>query len=489
MFDVIIKNGTVVTATDYYRADVGIKDGKVAAIASELEGSAQSIIDATDKLLLPGGIEGHCHIAQESSSGLMTADDYQSGSISAAFGGNTMIVPFAAQLRGQSLTDVVDVYDDRAKTSVLDYSYHLIITDPSVGVAEQLPDVVKRGVTSFKVFMTYAIKVGDATLLDLMSAAKENGALTMVHAENNDLIQWTSDQLLKNGHTQPRYHAISHPVEAEAEAIHRVVALARYVDAPLMTVHVSTPEGADILAKARLEGAKIYTETCPQYLFLTRDDLDRENLEGAKYMCSPPVRDKQTQDRLWQHLIAGTFDFCSSDHAPYRFDETGKLYHGTDVTFKQIANGMPGIELRLPLLFSEGVNKGRMSIHQFVSLTSTNAAKTFGMFPQKGTIAVGSDADIAIWEPAKKQTVSVENQHDNMDYTPFEGWELTGWPTTVLSRGEVIVADGELKAPIGRGQFVARRRLDTTGKPGGLPLELDPARNFNADIAPKAFGE
>lgn len=487
MFDLIIKGGTIVTAVDHYQADIAIKNGKIAAIGQELDGASETI-DATGQLLLPGGIEGHCHIAQESSYGLMTSDDYQSGSISAAFGGNTTFIPFAAQLKRQKLEEVVDVYHQRAETSVLDFGYHLIITDASVNVVEDLPKLFDLGVTSFKVFMTNdPIKMGDAQMLDFLTIAREQGGLVMVHAENNDIIKWTSQRLLDGGYTQPRYHAVSHPAAAEVEAINRAIVLARFVDAPLMTVHVSTPEGADIVAKARLDGAKIYAETCPQYLFLTRDDLDRPGMEGAKFMCSPPVRDVATQEGLWRHLQAGTFDFFSSDHAPYRADETGKFFNGPDVNFRRIANGMPGIGLRLPLLFSEGVNKGRITLNQFVALTSTNAAKTFGMFPQKGTIAVGSDADIAFWDPQLERTVTASEQHDNMDYSPFEGTPLKGWPVKVMSRGEVIVSDGELKAQPGRGRYIARKRLDWTGKPGSIAPELDPATNFGAQIAPKSW--
>ena len=254
--------------------------------------------------------------------------------------------------------------------------------------------------------------------------------------------------------------------------------------APLLIVHVSTPEGAELVQKARLSGAKIFGETCPQYLFLTRNDLDRPGMEGAKFMCSPPVRDSATQAALWRHLQAGTFSVVSSDHAPYRYDETGKLANGRDATFKQIANGMPGLAVRLPLLFSEGVNTGRITLQQFVALSATNAAKLYGLHPCKGSIAVGSDADIAIWDPKETRKVRIEDQHDNMDYTPYEGMRLTGWPVTVLSRGERVVDAGKLVAKPGRGAFVKRGKIDLTGIPGHRSIELDPAQNFGAEIAP-----
>ena len=483
--DLVIKGGTVATASDTFRADVGVEGGRIVALGESLDGA--EVIDATGKLVLPGGIEAHCHIAQESATGGMTADDYRTGSISAAFGGNSCFVPFAAQHRGMGVTETLDLYDSRAQgTSVIDYGYHLIVADPTEkALKDELPAAFARGVTSFKVFMTYDLmKIDDSQFLDILTVAKEHGALTMVHAENSGIIKWISDRLVAAGHTQPRYHAVSHPAAAEAEAINRAITLARFVDAALLIVHVSTPEGAGLVAKARLEGARIFGETCPQYLFLTRDDLDRPGMEGAKFMCSPPVRDAATQEALWRHLQAGTFSVFSSDHAPYRFDESGKLAKGPDATFKQIANGMPGLALRLPLLFSEGVNTGRITLNQFVALGSTNAAKLYGMHPAKGTIAIGSDADIAIWDPQATRTVRVEDQHDAMDYTPFEGRELTGWPVTVLSRGERVVDGGELVAEPGRGRFVRRDRPDFTGYPGSYTLELDPERNFGARIAP-----
>ena len=483
--DLVIRNGTVATASDTFKADIGITGGRITAIAESL--SADREIDASGKLVLPGGIEAHCHIAQESATGGMTADDYRSGSISAAYGGNSCFVPFAAQHRGMGVIETLDLYDSRAEgASVIDYGYHLIVADPTEkALTEELPQAFARGVTSFKVFMTYDLmKIDDGQFLDILSVAKRHGALTMVHAENSGIIKWISDRLVAAGHTQPRYHAISHPVAAEAEAINRAITLARFVDAPLLIVHVSTPEGAGLVAKARLEGAKIFGETCPQYLFLTKEDLDRPGMEGAKFMCSPPVRDTATQEALWRHLQAGTFSVFSSDHAPYRFDASGKLSKGPDASFKQIANGMPGIALRLPLLFSEGVRGGRITLNQFVALGATNAAKLYGMHPQKGTIAIGADADIAIWDPEETRTVTVEDQHDNMDYTPFEGRHVTGWPVTVLSRGEAVIEGGKLVAEPGRGRFVARARPDFTGHPGTRTPELDPAWNFGAEIAP-----
>ena len=484
MFDLVIRGGTVATAADTFKADIGVTDGRIAALGVGLDG--RDVIDATGKLVLPGGIEAHCHIAQESATGGMTSDDYRSGSVSAAFGGNSCFVPFAAQHRGMGVTETLDLYDSRATgQSVIDWSYHLIVADPTETVLrDELPAAFARGITSFKVFMTYDLmRVDDRQFLDILTVAREHGALTMVHAENSGMIAWMSDRLVAGGNTAPRYHALSHPAIAEAEAINRAISLATLADAPLLIVHVSTPEGAALVSGARLAGAKIFGETCPQYLFLDRDDLDRPGMEGAKFMCSPPVRDTATQAALWLHLQAGTFSVFSSDHAPYRFDETGKLAKGPDATFKQIANGMPGIAMRLPLLFSQGVRAGRITLQQFVALASTNAARLYGM-PTKGSIAVGMDADIAIWDPEETRVVRAEDQHDNMDYTPFEGREVTGWPVTVLTRGERVIDSGKLVARNGQGRFVPRDLVDLTGHPGIMAPEVDPTRNWNTEILP-----
>lgn len=483
-YDTVIHGGRVVTASDVFLADIGIRDGRIAAIAETIEGGERRI-DATGQLVMPGGIEGHCHIAQESSSGVMTADDYYSGSVSAAFGGNSSFIPFAAQHRGQSIAEVLSTYDGRAAPhSVLDYSYHLIISDPSAAVLAELPGVFARGITSFKVFMTYDLmNIGDGGMLDILTVAKAHGALTMVHAENNDMVKWMNRRLAAAGLTAPKYHAISRPELAEEEAINRAVSLAKLVDAALFIVHVSTAGGAEIVRREKLAGAKLFAETCPQYLALTRADLDRPGMDGAKYICSPPLRDNKTQDALWRHIQTGTFESVSSDHAPYRADASGKFLNGTDVPYAKIANGMPGIAMRLPYLFSEGVVKGRITLPQFVQLSSANAAKTFGL-EKKGAIAPGYDADIAIWNPADTRIVTQAAQHDNMDYTPFEGMEITGWPELVMNRGAIVVEKGELKAERGRGRFVARKPVDLSGIPGHRADELDPARNFGAEIAP-----
>ena len=452
--DLVIKGGTVATAEATFRADVGVTGGKIVALGDGLQGT--EAIDATGKLVLPGGIESHCHIAQESSTGMMTADDYRTGSISAAFGGNTTIIPFAAQLKGQSISDVVTTYDARAAVSVLDYGYHLIVTDTSVpNFREDMLAAFDRGITSFKVFLTYDIRLTDEQFLDVLEVGREAGALTMVHAENNGMIDRLRARFGDEGKLAPKYHALSRPPEAEAEAISRAIRLARFAGAPLFIVHVSSAQGMAEVARAREAGQALHAETCPQYLFLTADDLDRP--DGGKYICSPPLRDEATQEALWRGLTNGVLEMSSSDHAPYRYDESGKLAKGGN-DFRTIANGMPGIEARLPLMFSEGVAKGRISINQFVALTSANAARIFGLQGRKGTIAPGADADIAIWDPEATWVMRHAEMHDAMDYCPFEGREIIGRPEAMIQRGRVLVQDGRLVASPGDGQFLHRAR-------------------------------
>ncbi|HZT88986.1 MAG TPA: dihydropyrimidinase [Stellaceae bacterium] len=454
-FDLVIRNGTVATAADTTQCDVGIKDGVVAALGRGLAAGARDI-DARGRLVLPGAIDSHCHIEQQSSAGVMCADDFYSATVSAAFGGTTTVIPFAAQHRGQSLRQVVRDYHEAAgPKAVIDYAFHLIISDPSEQVmGQELPALIRDGYTSFKVYMTYdLLRLNDRQMLDILALARREGALVMVHAENHDMIQWLADRLLANGLSQPRYHAVSHARVAEGEATNRAVALAQLLDVPILIVHVSAAEAIDVIRRAQTQGLKIYGETCPQYLFLTADDIGMD-LEGTKFCCSPPPRDHAAQEAVWQGLANGTFNVFSSDHAPYRFDTGGKLLKGDKTTFKDTANGVPGIELRVPLLFSEGVRKGRIDLNRFVALTATNHAKLYGLYPKKGTIAVGGDADLAIWEPDREVAIGAAMLHDNVDYTPYEGMRITGWPTTVISRGRVIVKDGNLHAERGSGRFL-----------------------------------
>jgi dihydropyrimidinase len=452
--DLVIRGGTVATAEKAFRADVGIEGEKVVAIGSNL--SAKNTLDATGKLVLPGGVDSHCHIEQLSGMGMMAADDFYSATVSAAHGGTTTVIPFCAQHRGDDLKKVLSDYHERAKAkAVIDYGFHLIVANPDEKTLDKdLPEAIRSGIRSFKIFMTYdRMRLHDEQILDVMAAARREGALVMVHAENHGMISWLAGRMLKQGNTLPRYHAICHTRGSEAEAIERVVKLAELVDCPILIVHVSTPEGIEAIRTARKNGLKVYGETCPQYLFLTAKDIDI-GLQGAMYCCSPPPRDEKAQEACWRGLKDGALHVYSSDHAPYRMDASGKLPKGDKTTFKEMANGVPGLELRLPLLFTYGYKQKRLSLEEFVNLTSTRHAQTYGLYPRKGTIAVGADADIAIWDPDR--TLTVEKTQDRVGYTPYKGRQLTGWPVTVLSRGEVIVSDGKLSAERGRGRFLAR---------------------------------
>ena len=469
--DLVIRNGTVVTASDTVRCDVGIKNGTIATLGAGITAGAREI-DAAGKLVLPGGVDSHCHIEQQSSGGILCADDFYSATVAAAFGGTTTVIPFAAQHRGQSLREVVRNYHEAARPkAVIDYAFHLIISDPTGQIlGQELPALIRDGYTSFKVYMTYdLLQLDDGQMLDILALARRERAFVMVHAENHDMIKWLTARLLEHGRGAPRYHAVSHARLAEGEATNRAIGLAELLDVPILLVHVSAPEAIDVIRTAQTRGLKIFGETCPQYLFLTAADLDRPGVEGAKYCCSPPPRDEAGQEAVWRGLANGTFQVFSSDHAPYRFDASGKIPKGDKTTFKDVANGVPGIELRLPLLFSEGVGKGRLDLNQFVALTATNHAKLYGLHPRKGTIAVGSDADIAIWDPERETMITAGMLHDNVGYTPYEGRHLRGWPVTILSRGRIVVEDGKLLVGRGSGAFLPCA-LSEAAKPLGIPV-------------------
>jgi dihydropyrimidinase len=462
-FDLVVRGGTVVTDTETVRCDVGVRDGRIAELGGGL-GPAAREIDAAGLLVMPGGIDAHCHIDQRSSSGLTTADDFFTGGVSAACGGTTTIVPFAAQHRGQSLRAVVAAYHERAGArAFIDYGFHLIVSDPTETVLrEELPGLVAAGCPSLKVYMTYeALKLNDRQLLAVFEAAQRHRAIVLVHAENSDVVAWKTDQLLAAGQTEPRYHPASRPSLAEGEATNRAIALAELAGAAVFIVHVSCREALAPIVAARAREARVWAETCPQYLLLAAADMDRPGFEMAKFVCSPPLRSTADQTALWEALANGTLDLVASDHAPYRLqDPHGKLAHGADAPFTKIPNGMPGLELRLPLLFSEGVGKGRVTVNQFVALTSSNPARIYGMFPQKGTIAVGADADLVVWDPNREAVVTHAALHDAMDYTPFEGARVKGWPVTTVSRGDVVWDGQTVRGEAGRGRFVARAPLD-----------------------------
>ena len=459
-FDLLIRNGRVATASDTFDCDIAVRDGRIVAMGHDL-GAARRVIDAAGRLVLPGGIDSHVHIAQPSGPGVRMADDFPSGTLAALMGGNTTVMPFCLQERGESLRAAVTAYHAKAEGQCFtDTAFHLIVSDPTAQVlGQELPALVAEGYKSIKVFMTYeALRLNDAQILATMNVAREGGATVLVHAENEDVIRFLVDRHERAGDVAPRAHATTRPVAAEREATHRAMTLAEVVDVPVVIVHVSNGAAIDEIARARARGQRVIAETCPQYLVLTADDLSREGWEGAKFVCSPPPRDHDEQQACWRGLQTGVFDLFSSDHCPFRYDDDeGKLNPDGKRSFRYIPNGIPGVETRLPILFSEGVMKGRITLERFVALTATNHARTYGLYPRKGTIAIGSDADLTIWNPDVTRTIRHADLHDGSDYTPYEGFEVQGWPETVILRGRVMVEQGVL-APDAMGHGVHLKR-------------------------------
>jgi dihydropyrimidinase len=461
-FDLVVRQAQVATAADVFSCDIGIRGERIAALGNGL--TAPKVIDAAGRWVTPGGVDGHCHFDQPTSDGSIMADDFLSGTVSAAHGGTTTIIPFACQFRGHSLAEAIEDYHRRAAgKAVIDYAFHLIISDPTTDVlASELPRFIAEGYSHFKIYMTYDdLKLGDRQILDVLKVARGHGAMVMIHAENSECIAWLTEQLEAAGQTRPHHHASSRPPVIEREATHRAIALAELMDVPILIVHVSGRDAAEEIRRAQARGLRIYGETCPQYLFLTADDLRHDGYEGAKCVCSPPPRTRTDQEYLWRALAGGTFSLFSSDHAPFRYDDpTGKALGRPKGSFRWIPNGVPGVETRLALLFSAGVLDNRIDIRQFVALTSTNPARMYGLYPRKGTIAVGGDADLVIWDTSRRFTLTNARLHHAVDYTPYEGIELGAWPAIVLSRGQTIVSDGVLTAAPGRGRFLPSAKPD-----------------------------
>ncbi|MDI5921211.1 dihydropyrimidinase [Halomonas sp. LR5S13] len=456
-FDTLITNGRIITAADSYDADIGIKDGRIVALGQDL-GEAGEVIDARGLWVMPGGIDAHCHLDQPLGDGAVMADDFLTGTRSAACGGTTTVIPFAAQQKGQSLRAAVEDYHRRSEgKAMVDYAFHMIVTDPTESVLkEELPALIAEGYSSFKIYLTYDdLKLNDREVLEVLAMARREGGMVMVHAENADCIAYLTELLESQGQTSPFYHGVAHSAIAEREATHRAISLAELIDVPLLIVHVSGPEAIEQIRWAQGRGLRVYGETCPQYLMLTASDLDQEGFEGAKCVCSPPPRDKAAQEAVWQALESGVFQVFSSDHAPFRYDDPrGKKLHGEEAGFHHIPNGIPGLETRLSILFSEGVIKQRIDPTRFVALTATNPAKIYGLYPRKGSIAIGSDADLTLWDPRAHSTVRNASLHHAVDYTPYEGLELTGRPMLALCRGVAVSRDGEPSAEAGHGRFL-----------------------------------
>ncbi|MGU3406256.1 dihydropyrimidinase [Methylobacterium brachiatum] len=462
-FDLAIRGGTVVTASDTVRADVGVRGGRIVAVAEGIADAAR-VIDASGLLVLPGGIDSHVHIAQDPGPGIVMADDFASATRAAAAGGNTCVMPFAVQPRGGSLRGAVDAYRAKAEGQChVDVAIHMIVADPSEAVlGQELPALVADGYTSFKVFMTYDdLVLNDRQLLDVFHVARRQGARVMVHAEGYDAIRYLSDRLERAGETAPYGHALSRPEVVEREAAHRAISHAELIDLPIVIVHVSGREATEQIAWAQGRGLKIRAETCPQYLTLTAEHMKGLGLDdpmaGAKYVCSPPPRDEASQEAVWSGIRRGIFDVVSSDHSPFRYDDPqGKLNPRGKSSFRWIPNGIPGVETRLPVFFSEGVSKGRISLNQFAALTATNHAKLYGLYPRKGSIAPGFDADLTLWDPNKRETIRQAILHHGADYTPWEGFAVTGWPVMTIAGGQVIAEDGKVLSEPGRGRVLDR---------------------------------
>src|SRR5438128_2225765 len=450
----LIKNGTIVTASDQYKGDVLVDDEKIAIIGTTLDMDADHVMDAAGKYVLPGGIDVHTHLDMPFG-GTTSADDFESGTTAAAFGGTTAIVDFAIQYHGQTLHHAWETWMQKAEAkAVIDYGFHMIITDLNDQTEQEMDALVRQGVTSFKLFMAYRgiFMLDDASIFKALLRTGQNGGTICMHAENGDVIDVLVQRALAAGHTAPKYHALTRPARAEAEATHRAIALAEIADVPIYIVHLSAAEALEEVTEARDRGLPAYAETCPQYLFLSYDNYEEPDFGGSKYVMSPPLRDKAKQDRLWRGLQFNDLQCVSTDHCPFCMKE--KRLGEND--FSKIPNGAPGVETRMSLLYDGGVGGGRISLNRFVELTSTAPAKIFGMFPRKGTIAPGSDADIVVFDPNRTVTLSAKTLHMNVDYNPYEGRQVTGATDTVLSRGRLVIEDGKFVGRPGAGSFLKR---------------------------------
>jgi len=455
MSSLLIKNGTIVTATDQYRGDVLVEGEKISTIGTSLTVVADRTIDATGKYVLPGGIDVHTHLDMPFG-GTKSADDFETGTRAAAHGGTTTIVDFAIQYKGQTLHHAWETWMKKAEgNAVIDYGFHMIITELTDQAEEEMDALVRQGVTSFKLFMAYpgVFMLDDASIFRALLRTGQNGGTICMHAENGGVIDVLVKRALAEGKTAPKYHALTRPARAEGEATHRAIALAEMADVPIYIVHLSAAEALEMVTEARDRGLPAYAETCPQYLFLSYDNYEEPGFDGAKYVMSPPLRPKETQDRLWRGLAFNDLQAISTDHCPFCMKEQKTL--GQD-DFSKIPNGAPGIETRMSLVYDGGVLPGRISLNRFVELTSTSPAKIFGLFPKKGTIAPGSDADIVVFDPSKKATLSAKTLHMNVDYNPYEGREVTGAVDTVVSRGRVVIDAGVFTGRAGAGSFLKR---------------------------------
>ncbi len=451
----LIRNGRVITAVDDYHADILIEGERITLIGQKLEMEADLVIDAEGRYVIPGGIDPHTHMDLPFG-GTSSSDDFRTGTIAAAHGGTTTIIDFAVQSKGQALNQALDIWFEKAegKTSI-DYSFHLICTDLPDERLPELRSLIGQGITSFKLFMAYpgVFLVDDATIYKAMRVAGEAGGLICMHAENGLVIDAMVKEALAKGHTAPKYHALTRPTKAEGEGTGRAIALAEMAGAPVYIVHLSCYDALRKVIEARDAGLPAYAETCPQYLFLDDSRYDQPGFEGAKYVMTPPLRGIENQEKLWKGIQYNDLQVIATDHCPFCFKDQKQL--GRD-DFTKIPNGGPGVEHRMSLVFNGGVIGGKIDLNRFVEITSTAAAKIFGLFPRKGTIAVGSDADIVIFDPNEEMTISAETHHMNVDYSCYEGMKVRGVTKTVLSRGKLVIDEGKYVGSAGSGQFIKR---------------------------------
>jgi dihydropyrimidinase len=452
----LIRNGTVVTARETTAADVLIEGARIREVRAGIPANAaEKVIDAAGLYVMPGGIDAHTHLDMPFG-GTTSADDFETGTRAAAFGGTTSIVDFAIQARGTRMRDALDTWWKKAeRRACIDYGLHMIVTDLGEAGLEDMDDMVREGVASFKLFMAYpnVLMVDDATIFKALAQTAKNGALICMHAENGSVIDVIIARALAEGKTAPIYHALTRPPRAEAEAVHRAIAMAEIAGAPVYIVHLSSEDALNEVREARDRGVPAFAETCPQYLLLSIEELERPNFEGAKYVFTPPLRPKEHLPRLWDGLKHDHLQVVSTDHCPFCFKDQKVLGKGD---FTKIPNGGPGIENRLQLIYHHGVNAGKLSLNRFVELTSTTPARLFGMYPKKGEIAPGSDADLVLWDPNAAHTISAQTHHMRVDYSMFEGFQVKGNARTVVSRGEVIVDNGQFFGKAGRGNYLKR---------------------------------
>jgi dihydropyrimidinase len=455
---ILIKNGRIITATDDYVADIFIEGETVSAIGKNLNVTANEVIDASGRLVMPGGIDPHVHLDMPFM-GTYSSDNYETGTRAALYGGTTTVIDFILQTQGKSLQSALKEWKGRSDNNAVgDYSFHMAVTDFNDETKKEIQHFIEvEGITSFKTFMAYkgALMINDSQMVGLMHEVKKHGGLINVHATNGDMIDYLIAKHKSEGKLSPLYHYLSQPEVTEAEASSRFADMADYTGCPGYIVHLTCEGALNAVRFATRRNQHVFVETCIQYLILDAS-LYEQNFEGAKWVMSPPLREKKDQETLWAGLNQGLVNVVATDHCPFMWEQ--KLMGKDD--FSKIPNGHPAIENRMELLFSEGVNKGRITLNKYVEVASTNAAKIFGMFPKKGTIAIGSDADIVLFDANEKHTISAKTHHMNVDYSGYEGWELTGKVKTVLLRGKVVIDNNECKVQKGYGQFVKRNKVD-----------------------------